>query len=64
MSKTRKEHLVDLGLLYAGAAATVFVIASVEQTDLTFVKFAIVSIGGCALGFAIREIVYRLRPDS
>lgn len=33
MPQTRKEHLVDLGWLYAGAAATVFIMASVEQTD-------------------------------
>jgi hypothetical protein len=55
MFKSRKEHLTDLVVLYAGAAATVIIMASVEQTDLTVLKFAVGSVGGCAAGFGIRE---------
>jgi hypothetical protein len=63
MSKSRKEHMIDLALLYFSAAAALIVAQAAEQVDLTLGSFGLYSFAGCAAGFGMREFVLRIRES-
>lgn len=64
MSKSRKEHMIDLALLYSGSASALIVAQAAEQVDLTLGTFALYSFAGCAAAFGLREFVFRIREGK
>lgn len=64
MSKSRKEHLIDLALLYFGAASALIVAQAAEEITLSLASFAFYSFTGCAAGFGLREFVIQIRESK
>jgi len=58
--KTKKERIIDLLLLLAGAVFTSVILVIFEGVDLSVSRFIAYVIGGCLAGYGLREVVYHL----